>query len=178
MPKVRGRSLLPNKPYAVVRLFKKEPKLRFRGSCLSKGHQYTYSTKWGEVKEGFFLLPLDSITSTAIVVPNIGADPECSVECPEPLGGGYFVLPSRSQLGEDFLDVIERESDDIGDNRDEDGEDEDSDNRGEDSETEDNAESEDSEEEPEDEVAEEEAEEYNCRRIDFLQHYIALLNLD
>ena len=112
-PKVRNYPLMPCKAYAVVRLFRREPKLKFRESTTGKQALYTYSVKWGQVRAGFFLLPLDKIVGTTIVVPNEEADPNGRVPCPSPLDGGFFVIPSRDQLGEDFLDVIERESGNI-----------------------------------------------------------------
>jgi hypothetical protein len=113
IPKVRGDELIANTAYAVVRLFDGEPKLNFRESTLGQSSPYTYSVKWGRLKEGFFLVPVEKIVETAIVVPNIEADENSKVDCPEPLDGGFFVLPSRTQLGYDFQDVIERESEGI-----------------------------------------------------------------
>lgn len=107
---VRGRQILPNENYAVVRLFEKEPQLNFRDSA-DIDSQYTYSVKWGRVSEGFHLLPIKTIVGTALVIPNIEADPRNPHNADDPLVGGFFVLPSREQLGLDFLDVIDRESD-------------------------------------------------------------------
>ena len=109
--KVRGTELKANTNYAVVRLFRQEPKL-FRKSTLP-GMWYTYSVKWGKVREGFFLLPLDTIVGTTIVVPNVKEDPDSKARAEEPLDGGFFVFPSRDQLGNDFLDVIIREQQDL-----------------------------------------------------------------
>jgi len=108
-PNIRRQPIVEGKPHAVVRLFDDVPNLRFRESLLGRNSRYTYSIKWGRLKDGFFLLPLSSIVAPAIVVPNIEADPECSVQCPDPLGGGFFVFPSRNQLATDFFDVIDRE---------------------------------------------------------------------
>jgi hypothetical protein len=106
---VRGRHIQPNAHYAVVRLFEEEPVLSFRES--SDGvSQYTYSVKFGRLSEGFHLLPLTQIVGTALVVPNIEAEVSNQHQPDDPLVGGFFVLPSRDQLGLDFLDVIDRES--------------------------------------------------------------------
>ena len=106
---IRRRPIASHEPHAVVRLFDAEPKLKFRKSMIPNS-QYTYSVKWGRIQEGFFLLPLTSIVSPAIVVPNIEEDKDLSVRCPQPLGGGFFVFPSRQQLEKDFIDVIDREA--------------------------------------------------------------------
>ena len=109
--KVRTTILEPNTNYAVVRLFCQEPKF-FRKSTLA-GMWYTYSVKWGKLRDGFFLLPLSTIVGTTIVVPNVEEDPNGKASADEPLDGGFFVFPSRDQLGADFLGVIVREQQDL-----------------------------------------------------------------
>ena len=112
--RIRNRELLPHRPYAVVRLFTAEPKLKFRQSCLDN-QLYTYSVRWGQLSDGFHLLPLLDIVAPAIVVPNVEADPTLEIDCPDPLDGGFFVIPSRQKLGQDFLDLVDREWDYWGD---------------------------------------------------------------
>ena len=109
--KVRNTVLKSNTDYAVVRLFAQEPKF-FREST-HKGMWYTYSVKWGKLRDGFFLLPLSTIVVTTIVVPNVEEDPEAKGRAVDPLDGGCFVFPSRDQLGDDFLGVIVREQADL-----------------------------------------------------------------
>ena len=123
--RIRQRIVKANHPHAVVRLFSQVPKF-FRKSCLGKG-KYNYSVKWGRVMDGFYLLPLSSIVGPAIVVPNIPADPDCKVKCPGPLDGGYFLLPSRKQLAEDFYEMIKELTPKAGDEEDDDDEEEDDD---------------------------------------------------
>ena len=204
-PKVRSYPLMPCQPYAVVRLFREEPRLKFRHSVFGQRAQYTYSVKWGQLRDGFFLLPLDKIVHTAIVVPNVEADPSCAVPSPSPLDGGFFVIPSRDQLCEDFLDVIRRESADLeseseeedseeGEEEEEDseeGEEEDDEGEEEDDEgeEEDDEEEEEDDEEGEDKEGEEEDDEsesdddsgisfIECKRVNYLRKYIENLNLE
>ena len=179
-PKVRNVELQPNKPYAVVRLFRKEPKLKFRKSCHGPSAFYTYSVKWGELRDGFYVLPLGRIVGTVMVVPNEQPDVTCKVGSPSPLGGGFFVIPSRDELGEDFLDMVERESEDIRDEEDEDedkGEGEEYEDDGEDDEADGN-------EEEKDEEGDNRGDDeddllwYKCRRMNQLERYMNNLDLE
>ena len=207
LPMVRRVDLAPNKSYAVVRLFRKEPKLDFRKSCLGNNAQYTYSIRWGDVRNGFHLLPIETIVATAMVVPNEVADPDCAVDCPSPLGGGYFVLPSREQLGDDFLDVIARESEEIQDSDNSDEEEEENSDKEEEDESDDEDKEDQRKEEEQDEGNDEEEGEsddkeeessddkdshsgdseeengdehscYKCKRMNYLERYINNLGLD
>ena len=131
-----------------------------------------------------------------MVVPNEEADPDCAVDCPSPLGGGYFVLPSREQLGKDFFDVIARGSEDIEDSdtdkskeeeqdeSDDDKEEEvvsDDDDKKEkkgsdEGETSDDNKSESGESRKED--SSDELSYYKCKRVDYLERYISNLELE
>ena len=130
-----------------------------------------------------------------MVVPNEEADPDCAVDCPSPLGGGYFVLPSREQLGKDFFDVIARESEDIedsdtdkskeeeqdeGDDDDEEevvSDDDDKEKKGSDEgETSDDNKSESGESCEED--SSDELSYYKCKRVDYLERYFSNLELE
>ena len=58
---------------------------------------------------------MTDIVDTAIVVPNVEEDPDVKARADGPLDGGFFVFPSRKQLGEDFIAVIKREQVDLED---------------------------------------------------------------
>ena len=193
-PKVRNVELHPNKPYAVVRLFRREPKLKFRKSCHGPSAFYTYSVKWGELRDGFYVLPLGRIVGTVMVVPNEQEHAKCKVGSPSPLRGGFFVVPSRDELGQDFLDMVERESEDISDEEGAEGEEEDDEEEDEDEEevADEDEDGDDGEDDEDDGNKEEEEDEegdnggddeddlswYECRRMNQLERYLNNLDLE
>ena len=110
-----------NTIYAVVCLFWKPPTHAFcKANDPNPSILYSRIIWWGEVCEGFFLLPCNAIVSGTIVVPNVPVlhNPKLMHESKkrkqeitqntgavDPIGG-FFVVSSRKQWARDFELII------------------------------------------------------------------------
>ena len=120
----KGVSLLPDRPHAVVRLFKEPPSANFRGGQRYNGVVQPYSSlvRFGMVHSELFIIPCEYIVSTTIVVPNIKIERPSRAqedtaakkrrrlsfeEKISPLGDGFFVVSPRSEWGDQINNLIE-----------------------------------------------------------------------
>ena len=122
---LNGINLQPNKPHAVVRLFKDCPKADFRSQKVDSDtgdvNDYSLFLEFGDVHDHFHIIPCCCIVEPTIVVPNIPMIPpetepqtkkskresKAMKELINPLGDGFFVLSPRKEWGSCFSALIQ-----------------------------------------------------------------------
>ncbi|CAJ1943908.1 unnamed protein product [Cylindrotheca closterium] len=121
---VNGMRVRPNKPHAIVRLFKEKPRSDFREvkthSETGEENEYSLLVEFGDTQDELSIIPCDYIAEPTIVVQNI---PMLQPQMPlnpkqrrarekmdgiiKPLGEGYFVVSPRSTWSSCFSHLIQ-----------------------------------------------------------------------
>ena len=120
---VNGIRLRPGHPHAVVRLFKSAPTSAFWPSKVdtvsNKESTYSALVEFGDVEDGYSIIPCQFIAEPTMVVPNIAmvfpqkpwnkkeARRQRQIEAMvQPLNGGFFVISPRTEWSDCFSRLI------------------------------------------------------------------------